>query len=399
MISVDQALHTLLDLTETVGMQTCALRDAGGRVLRVTQTATRAQPPFDASAMDGYAVSDAQTPTVGARWVQVGTAAAGHGFHETLRPGQAVRIFTGAPVPKNTTRILLQENISTQGKHITLTAPAEATTYIRPAGCDFDMGFELPAPQVLGRAQLALLPATNVPEVKVSKRPVVAIMATGDELVFPGEKPGPDQIVASNVFGLIAMFEAAGATVRLLPIADDTMTSLKAGFELAGDADLIVTIGGASVGDHDLIAATLDALGFHKMFYKIRMRPGKPLMAAKRGAQMVIGLPGNPVSALVCAQVFCVPVIRQMLGMHHKATNVQTGILAHDIPANGGREHYMRGIEDSGLITVFEHQDSALLSVLHRANVLIRRPVNDPARAKGANVDFLYFGAIAFGQK
>ena len=251
MISVAQALDRLFDLAKPIGTETVPLREAAGRVLREDAVATRDQPPFPASAMDGYAVAGGARP--GDRFRVVGEAAAGHAWDGRLGPGEALRIFTGAPVPDGATRVIIQEDVTREGDAITLGDKLDPGPYIRPKGTDFASGSRLSAPRRLRPAELALLAAMNVAEVTVSRRPRVALLSTGDELRMPGENPGPDQIIASNIFGLAAMFEAAGAKASLLPIARDDMASLKAALALAEGADLLVTIGGASVGDHDLV--------------------------------------------------------------------------------------------------------------------------------------------------
>lgn len=229
----------------------------------------------------------------------------------------------------------------------------------------------------------------NIPTVPVTRKPVVALISTGDELVMPGEDPGPDQIIASNTFGLKAMLEEAGAIARLLPIARDTVSSLRTGFDMARGADLVITIGGASVGDHDLVGQVAGDLGMDRVFYKVAMRPGKPLMAGHLNDAAMVGLPGNPVSAMVCGYLFILPMIRAMLGLGTGARPLQQATLASDISQNGPREHYMRAVIENGKVTVFDNQDSSLLTVLAQANALIVRPPNDPALHAGDPVNFL----------
>jgi len=229
----------------------------------------------------------------------------------------------------------------------------------------------------------------NQANVSVMRKPVVAIIATGDELVQPGETPRDDQIIASNSFGLAALINAYGGHARMLPIAKDNLPSLELAFELAKDADLIVTIGGASVGDHDLVAQAAAVYGMERSFYKIAMRPGKPLMAGRLGQATMIGLPGNPVSAMVCGHVFVLPVLRKMLGLAAAPAQKQSAPLTHDLKSNGPREHYMRARLDNDGVTVFERQDSALLTVLAKANCLCVRAPNTEAAAAGALVDII----------
>ncbi|HAR53136.1 MAG TPA: molybdopterin molybdenumtransferase MoeA, partial [Roseovarius nubinhibens] len=301
----------------------------------------------------------------------------------------AVRIFTGAPLPEGTDRVVIQEDVTREGDIITLKNTLDEAPYVRPAGADFGAGMRLDAPRLLGPSDIALLAAMNIARVPVVARPKVALLATGDELVMPGETPGPDQIIASNSFGLKSLVESLGATARLLPIARDNEASLRMAFDLAADADLIVTIGGASVGDHDLVGPVAETMGLQRSFYKIAMRPGKPLMAGRMGDAAMIGLPGNPVSAMVCGHVFLAPVIRAMLGLPARAAPRYQAQLGADLAANGPREHYMRAILDGDTITAQPRQDSALLSVLAASNALLIRPVGDGPRRAGETVDYI----------
>ncbi|MDJ0627209.1 MAG: molybdopterin molybdotransferase MoeA [Rhodobacter sp.] len=382
MITVDEALRHVFALAGPMPSETVPLADAAGRVLLTTATARRDQPPFPASAMDGYAVRNGDVHP-GASLTVIGEASAGHRFDGTVREGQAVRIFTGAPVPNGTDRIVIQEDVTRNGTQITIGETLDPSLYVRPLGGDFKEGTELPAPRRLRAVDLALLAAMNVPEVSVARRPVVALIATGDELVMPGEVPSPDQIIASNSFGLKAMCEAEGAEVRLLPIARDNAASLRTGFGLAADADLIVTIGGASVGDHDLVAPVAGSLGMERSFYRIAMRPGKPLMAGRLAGAAMLGLPGNPVSSMVCGKIFVLPLIQAMLGLGAHPAPRLSAPLAVDVAANGSREHYMRATLGSKGLIPFDRQDSSLLSVLGAADALLVRPPGDGPRKAG----------------
>ncbi|PJF08754.1 molybdopterin molybdotransferase MoeA [Pseudorhodobacter sp. MZDSW-24AT] len=392
MISVDEALAHCLALVAPLPTEAVPLAQACGRYMPQPATATRDQPPFAASAMDGYAVQG--DPAPGDRFTVVGEAGAGHAWHGTLGPLQTARIFTGAPLPAGATRVLLQEDVTRDGDIITLSSGADTATHIRPAGQDFRAGDSL-SPRLLRPNDLALLAAMNIPRVAVTRRPVVALIATGDELVMPGEVPGPDQIIASNSFTLKALAETAGAEVRLLPIARDTAESLRFVLDLAADADVIVTTGGASVGDHDLVAQVAQAMGLQRAFWKIAMRPGKPLMAGRLGSAALLGLPGNPVSSIVCAHLFLVPMIRALLGQPAEALapRPRTALLTEDLPANGPRAHYMRATltptEGLPQITPFARQDSSLLSILSQADSLLIRPVQDGPRAQGSLVPYL----------
>lgn len=381
MISVEQALARCLALTAPLPSETIPLRHAAGRMMSVPVTARITQPPFDASAMDGYALGSLAT-----RFALVGEAAAGHAYQATLAPDQAIRIFTGAPVPKGAVAVAMQEDVIRDGDHITLSAPLNGAN-IRPKGQDFAFG-DTVMPRHLRPADLGLLAAMNIAEVTVHRRPVVALIATGDELVSPGQDPRPDQIIASNSFALAAMVEAAGGIARMLPIARDNVDALRFVFQSAKDADLIVTIGGASVGDHDLVGTVAQELGLERAFWKIAMRPGKPLMAGRLMDRAMLGLPGNPVSSIVCAHLFMIPMLRAMQGLP-PTPPPQTAILGADVAPTGPRSHYMRARLKDGIITPFDKQDSALLSILTEANALLIRPLGDPAQPAGTKVNYL----------
>lgn len=386
MISVEEALARVLGLGRVVSPVTVPLAEAAGRVMLEAATARRDQPPFPASAMDGYALCPGEAG-VGTQYAVVGEAGAGHGFDGALGPGQAVRIFTGAPVPRGADRVVIQEDVTAIGGRITLTDSCPPNANIRPQGADFKVGAQLSAPRRLSPADIALLAAMNIAKVRVARKPVVAVIATGDELVMPGEAPRPDQIIASNAFALKAMAEDVGAEVRLMPIARDTPDALRTIFGLAQGADLIVTIGGASVGDHDHVGAVAESLAMERAFYKIAMRPGKPLMAGRLGDAVMIGLPGNPVSAMVCGHLFLLPVLRAMLGLPAAPAPRLTATLGADVDANGPREHYMRARLSGGTVTPFDRQDSALLSILSEANALLVRPIGDGPRQAGETVE------------
>ncbi|MCR9085609.1 MAG: molybdopterin molybdotransferase MoeA [Rhodobacteraceae bacterium] len=388
MISVTEALDHLFALVAPLCSEQVGLQDAAGRVLAEDAIARREQPPFAASAMDGYAVRGAETES-GTRLCVIGEAAAGHAFAGPVGAGEAVRIFTGAPLPEGTDRIVIQEDVTRDGDTVILSDRISDETFVRPAGSDFAIGSRLSAPRVLSPADLALLASMNLPQARVARRPDVAIIATGDELVMPGEDPRPDQIVASNAFGLKALLDLVGARCRIMPIARDTLPALQAVLGAAADADLILTIGGASVGDHDLLGTQADALGLSRNFYKVSMRPGKPLMAGRIGEVPLIGLPGNPVSALVCGTVFVAPVIRRMLGLPAEPTPRAQAILTEDIPANGPREHYARATLGPDGVRVFNRQDSSLLTVLSAADALVVRPPHAPAAAAGTPVEMI----------
>ncbi len=388
MITVSEALEQLFALAQPLDTETIPLAEAAGRVLAKPVAATRNQPPFAASAMDGYALKGVEAEA-DAMFKVIGTSAAGDRFEGSVGPGQCVRIFTGAPVPVGADRVIIQEDVKREGDLITLGRNLSRGPHLRPAGADFTIGDAVSAPRRLTARDLALLASMNAGEVEVYRRPDVALMATGNELVMPGENPGPDQIIASNAFGLKAMFEEAGAKARILPIARDNEASLKAAFGLASDADLVVTIGGVSVGDFDLVAPVAAELGMEQSFYKVAMRPGKPLMAGRLDDAALVGLPGNPVSAMVCGLVFVVPMLNAMQGLGAAPAPELEAVLGEDLPENGERVHYMRAVVEAGQIRPMARQDSSLLSILSQANALLIRPVGDPARQAGEVVRYL----------
>ena len=389
MITVREALDHILALSDALPSEDIALQEAQGRVLAQTVTATRDQPPFAAAAMDGYAIRATDLAAGVQTWQVIGESAAGYPFLNPVAASQATRIFTGAPLPQGTSHVLIQENVRAKDAQITLVDGPNDAAHWRPAGSDFTKGHQLNAPRRLSAQDIALLAAMNVPRPTVTRRPKVALIATGDELVQPGDAPRDDQIIASNSYGLAAMLQKSGAEARILPIARDRLGSLAEVFALTQDADLVLTIGGASVGDYDLVAQAAGEFGLVQSFYKVAMRPGKPLMAGRMGGRAMIGLPGNPVSAMVCGEIFVVPLIEKMLGLPARPRARQTAPLAHDLPANGAREHYMRATLTDGALHVATRQDSSLLSILSGANALAIVPIQAPAMPKGSEMRYI----------
>lgn len=393
LLPVAEALRRIMALAEPAGTERVALAEAGGRVLAEDAVAARDQPPFAASAMDGYAVRAAEAGA-GARLRLVGAAQAGRRHGAPLGAGEAVRIFTGAPVPEGADAILIQENAEASEGAVTVREAPEPGAWIRPAGGDFRVGDRIAAPRRLTPRDIALIAAMNIAAVTVSRRPVVALMPTGDELVRPGEDPGPDQIVSSNDLGLAAMLARAGAAPRLCPIARDRRESLLAALEAARGADILVTLGGASVGEHDLVAEVLGEAGLALDLWKVAMRPGKPLMAGRIGAMAMLGLPGNPVSAMVCGEIFLRPLVDRAMGLPGGPRARQTARLAAALPENGPREHYMRAVSEPGpdglpAVRPAVSQDSSLLRTLAEATALIVRAPGAPALPEGALVEII----------
>ena len=393
LIPVAEALaRVLASVAAPVEPETVPLAQACGRTLAADVVASRTQPPFPASAMDGYAVRGADAGEVGAILRLIGASAAGHGFSGRIGPGEAVRIFTGAPVPEGADAILIQENAAAEAGAVRVLEPVEPARFIRRAGLDFTAGETLiPAGTSLDARRLALAAAAGHPRLTVRRRPRVAILATGDELVEAGATPGWDQIVASNSLALGALAAEAGADIVDLGIAGDDHDALADAFRRAraARADLLITLGGASVGDHDLVQAALAKEGLELGFWRVALRPGKPLMHGRLGDMLVIGLPGNPVSSIVCGLLFVVPAIRALQGDPRAgADRSEPATLGRDMPENDGRADYMRAslaLEPDRLpvATAERRQDSSMLAVLGRSEALLIRAPHAPAARAG----------------
>ncbi|MDX5361808.1 MAG: molybdopterin molybdotransferase MoeA [Alphaproteobacteria bacterium] len=400
LLPVAEARARLFAALTPTGTEWVPFSEADGRVLAADILANRTQPPFDASAMDGYAVRAEDLADHSARLEVIGESVAGQRFSEALRPGTAVRIFTGAPMPEGADAIVLQEDVDRAGDVIAAREAPAPGRWIRPAGLDFKTGETvLRAGTRLGAADVALLASVEALSVPVRRRPVVAILATGDELVRPGSPRGPDQIVASNTYGLAAQVRAAGGIARDLGIAGDTEEALRAAIADGAGADMLVTLGGASVGDRDLVGPVLRGLGMTLDFWKIAMRPGKPLMFGMLGAMPVLGLPGNPVSSLVCGALFAGPAIRRLAGEPASAPAVLKARLGCDLRENDRREDYLRASlsrDDDGTLvaTPFARQDSSMLALLSRADALVVRPPHAPPAHEGDSADILLLRAL-----
>ncbi len=396
MISVAEAQARVVAGASTLPAETVGLMDAAGRVLAGPLVARRTQPPFAASAMDGYAVRGADVASVPVRLKMVGAVQAGGFYEPNLQAGQCVRIFTGAPLPAGADTVVIQEDTEANGDQITIVEAEETGGNVRDAGLDFREGERrLAAGTYLSPRQLALAAAMDYPWLKVVRRPRVAILATGDEIVFPGEPIAVSQIVASTSTSLAGFVRANGGEPLVLGVARDTIESLREAVAAARDADILVTIGGASVGDHDLVQTALKEDGLQVDFWKIAMRPGKPLMVGKLGHSHVLGLPGNPVSSMVCAMLFLRPLLYAMQGRADgipAPTMVET---AADLPANGIRQDYMRArLNANGQVVPFAKQDSSMLTALAEARALIVRHENAPAVKKGTLVPALLLDGL-----
>lgn len=391
LLPVADALARLLDGAQPGGTETVGLGQASGRVLASPLHALRTQPPFDASAMDGYAVRAANIASLPARLKVIGEAPAGKQFTGTVAQGETVRIFTGAPVPSGADTVVIQENVNDLGTgEIEVLEPAVLGRNIRAKGLDFKQGdLILDAGRVLDPAALSLIAAANHPEISVFRAPLVAIIATGDELLPPGSNPGPDQIIASNAYGVSAIAQSVGARALDLGIAADRKDAISAlvAKALDAEADVIVTLGGASVGDHDLVHGVLTGLGMDLDFWKIAMRPGKPLMFGRLGKTRCIGLPGNPVASLICAHIFLKPLLAKLGGRPYEP-DIRTGILDTAMAANDLRQDFVRAIAretaDGLIVTPYTIQDSSMLRTLADANCALMREPFAPAAESGS---------------
>jgi molybdopterin molybdotransferase len=397
LMPVADALAAILAGAEPLPEEMAALDVAFHRVLARDVAALRTQPPQAMSAMDGYAVRSADAADLSARLKVIGEVAAGRPFARKVGANEAVRIFTGGVIPDGADAVIIQEDTATDGDHITITEVAKPGRHIRPAGVDFREGDVLLAQgRRLTDRDLSLAAGMNHPELAVHRRPKVAVLATGDELVMPGSIPGPGQIVYSNGYAIRALARAEGAETIDLGIAADTLEATTEGIRRAraSGADILVTMGGASVGDHDLVKRSLEAEGVAMAFWRIAMRPGKPMMHGRLGAMRVIGLPGNPVSSYVCGFLFLVPLIRALSGrasVHHVR---ETALLGRDLSPNDQREDYLRARlevrEDGASIAVpVNQQDSSLLGNLAAARALLVRPPFAPAVAAGTRCEIL----------
>ncbi|AEQ51391.1 gephyrin-like molybdotransferase Glp [Pelagibacterium halotolerans] len=388
MISVDEALERILKSVRPLGSERVALAESAGRVLAEDLRAKLFNPAFNVSAMDGYAVR-AEDVRPGVTLRMVGASQAGAGFDGTVGPGQCTRIFTGAPVPAGADAVIMQEETRAEGNAITFDCDVAPGRSVRFRGEDFAQGDVLIATgAVLDPRKIALAAAGNVARLSISARPRVALLATGDELVAPGGVVGPDQIVASNSVGLAAFFSGHGAQVRDLGIVADDRDVLGDALAraLADGPDILLTTGGASVGEHDFVQDMLKANGVDIDFWRIAMRPGKPLMFGRKGKTVVFGLPGNPVSALVTARIFVLPALQKMMGGALPAPLYLP--LADALPPNGPRRHFMRGrlvsdAEQGTRVAPIRQTDSGHLSSLAAADVLIVQDENCPGKVRG----------------
>ena len=391
MISVAEARNRILDGLQPTATETISIAAAFGRVLAAPVVARLDQPPADVSAMDGYALRSAETGP----WTVIGSAPAGHPFPGDVGAHQALRLFTGSIVPDGADTVALQEDADREGDRLTLREPPIAGRHIRRRGGDFRRGDVLLAPGTrLGARAIGLAAAANHPWLTVHRRPRIAILATGDEIALPGDPVRPGGIVSSNAHSLAALVAAGGGEPIVLPIAPDTTEAIAGTADQLSGIDMLVTTGGASVGEHDLVQRGLGERGFTPNFWKIAMRPGKPLMFGRLGATPVLGLPGNPVSSFVCGILFLLPALYRLLGRAESPLATTSARLATALPANDHRADHLRSTLSVGpggelLVTPFPRQDSSHLRLLTEAHALLLRAPHAPAIAAGSEVEII----------
>ena len=399
MISVDEARARILAGLRPAAIETVALAAAWGRVLATPVIARLTQPPADVSAMDGYALRAADG-ALGAMLDVIGTAPAGHPFSGMVGPGQAVRLYTGSLVPAGADGIVIQEDVAREGDRITIQEAVIAGRHVRRTGNDFAAGDRLIASgRRLSARDIGLAAGANHPWLTVHRRPRVAILATGDEIAMPGEPIPVGGIVSSNSHALAALVRAGGGEPVVLPIAGDSVSEISAVADHIAGMDMLVTTGGASVGDYDLVITSLRQRGLVVDFWKIAMRPGKPLIFGRLGDVPVLGLPGNPVSALVCAILFLLPALARLSGLPGEAPPTVSARLGEGVAANDGRADFLRATlrrdSDGGLVvTSFPRQDSSMLRLLAASDALILRAPGADALPAGAEVRIIQLDSL-----
>jgi molybdopterin molybdotransferase len=397
LLSVADALALVVADAVPLPAEDAALVDACGRVLAGDLVALRTQPPADVSAMDGYAVRAADVATAPVQLAVIGEVAAGRPFDREVGPGEAARIFTGGMMPRGADTVVIQEVTTREGDVVTIERPEMKGRYVRPEGFDFKAGAALLTKgRRLSARDIALAGAMNHATVPVHRRPRMTVLATGDELVAPGTPAAPGQIVSSNSFALMAIGNREGAETFDLGVVPDRLDATVAAVRRARDAgaDVLVTSGGASVGDYDFVGQAFASEGIALSFWKVAIQPGKPLMHGRLDGMRVLGLPGNPVSSFVCATLFLVPLLRRLAGREDISLPTAPAVLGRALPANGGRAQYMRaalaaGPDGARVATPYSKQDSSLQVTLARADCLLIREPFAPAVEPGAPCEII----------
>jgi molybdopterin molybdotransferase len=391
LLPVAEALARVLADAQPLPIETVALNEAQGRVLAQDLTAQRTQPPAAVSAMDGYAVRAADVAKAPAKLKLIGEVAAGHPFGGEVKTGETARIFTGGVMPQGTDTVVIQELTARDGDTVTVQKTTAKGRNVRGQGIDFTQGETLLAQgRRLTDRDVMLAAAMNYPTLSVHRRPKIAVLGTGDELVAPGSIPKPGEIVYSNGFALLALARNEGAEVTDLGIARDKVEEIAKAVRRARDmgADVLLTSGGASVGEHDLVQRALKTEGLDLSFWRVALRPGRPMMHGKLGSMQVLGVPGNPVSSYVCAFLFLVPLIRRLSGQTNVEHRLESARLGKDLPANDERADYLRATLSEGpdgpIATPLPAQDSSLMAPLAKADCLLIRAPNAPAASSGS---------------
>jgi molybdopterin molybdotransferase len=399
LMPVAEALQRVLADAKALPAETVLLVDALGRVLTEDMAALRTQPPAAVSAMDGYAVQGSDVAHAPVTLKLIGEVAAGHPFEGSVGPGEAARIFTGGVLPEGSDTVVIQELATSDGNTVTIQKSAAKRRNVRAQGIDFAKGqLLLRKGTQLSDRDLMLAAAMNHPRLSVHRQPKVAVLGTGDELVQPGSKPNPGEIVYSNGFALTALARSEGGTVLDLGIARDRIEDITAGVGRAREwgADVLVTTGGASVGEHDLVQRALASEGLDLSFWRVALRPGRPMMHGRLGGMQVLGLPGNPVSSYVCAYLFLVPLLRRLAGRHDFEHNPARARLGRDLPPNDERADYLRATLEDGpdgpVATPLPDQDSSLMAPLAKAGCLLIREPRAPAASAGSDCVILKLG-------
>ena len=392
MLKTFEAIKQLLSLTERLSSENIDLLYANNRVLSCDLKSKTINPPQNLSAMDGFAIKKEDKIKFNKLKI-IGESSAGKKFEGKLKKGEAVQIYTGAVMPKNSECVIIQEDVKIEKNYIIINDNFDKQDYVRLKGIDFDECFKIKSPIIINPYTKTLLASMNYNTIPVSTKPKIALISTGNELVMPGQDKREDQIYSSISFGLSSLLQNFGANVEILPILVDDKKEIKKAFLNLENFNLIITIGGASEGKYDLIKKTLYELNFQLKFFKISMRPGKPVFAGKLDGTPLVGLPGNPVSAFVCSQILLKPMIEKMLGLPFKRQKVLCAVLTEDLKENNDRTHFIRAnkkiVSSQIYVSPRKNQDSSLMSELNKSDCLIINKRNDKKKFKGDKIKII----------